>query len=60
MVRSKDGDALAPDDGGAGCGAVGGASGVGVGRDPVFGAVCLGRAKKGGVFIPDAELSVAA
>jgi len=33
---------------------------VGVGRDPVFGAVCLGRAEKGGVFILDAELSVAA
>ena len=45
---------------GAGRGAVGGASGAGVGRDPVFGAVCLGRAEKGGVFIPDAELSVVA
>jgi len=54
MVRSKDRDALTPDDGGAGRGAVAGASGAGVGRDPVFGAVGLRRAEKGGVFILDA------
>ena len=54
MVRSKDGDALTPDDGGAGRGAVGGASGAGVGRDAVFGVVSLGRAEKGGVAILDA------
>lgn len=53
-MRSKDGDALTPDDGGAGRGTIGGASGVGVGRDPAFGAVGLGRAEKGGVFILDA------
>ena len=54
MARSKDGDALTPDDGGAGRGAVGGASSAGVGQDPVFGAVGLGRAEKGGVSVLDA------
>ncbi|OCK87348.1 uncharacterized protein K441DRAFT_357513 [Cenococcum geophilum 1.58] len=43
-----------PHDGGAGRGTIGGASGVGVGRDPVFSAVGLGRGEKGGVFILDA------
>ena len=46
MGYSKDGDALTPDGGGAGRGAVGGASGESVGRDPVFGAVGLERAEK--------------
>lgn len=54
MARSKDGDALTPDNGGAGCGAVGGASSAGVGQGPVFGAVGLGRAEKGRVFVLDA------
>ena len=53
-MRSKDGDALTNNDGGAGRGAIGGAFGVGVGRDFVFGAVGLERAEKGGMFILDA------